>query len=113
MAENNTVPLGQAGTGAAFVLGRNTALDRYLQNQDYNAQVAQQDAILAQKQRQQQQQKANDDYIKNALDVKAGLVFPDINERAKAVMEKGKEIYQRGINPWQPYTGNDPKIKAE
>lgn len=113
MAEINTVPLGQAGTGAAFVLGRNTALDRYLQNRDYNAQIAQQEALLAQKQRQQQQQKLNDDYIKNALDVKAGLVFPDINERAKGVMEKGREIFQRGINPWQPYTGNDPKIKAE
>lgn len=113
MAENNTVPLGQAGTGSAFVLGENQALDRYLRNEDYNAQVARQSALLAQRAKAEADQQKLADYTKNALNVKAGLVFRDVDDQAKAVIEKGKELYQRGINPWQPYTGNDPNVRSE
>lgn len=113
MAENNTVPLGQAGTGSAFVLGENQALDRYLRNEDYNTQVARQSALLKQRAKAEADQQRLADYTKNALNVKAGLVFRDVDDQAKAVIEKGKELYQRGVNPWQPYTGNDPNVRSE
>lgn len=113
MAENNTVPLGRAGTGPAFVLGENEALNRYLQNEDYNTQVDRQKALLAQKAKQDQQKQLHEDYLKNALNVKAGLIFQDVDEQAKQVVEKGKALYQKGVNPWMPYTGNDPAVKAE
>lgn len=113
MAENNSVPLGQAGTGAAFVLGRNTAIDRLFQNEDYNTQLANQQALFAKKQLLAKQKEDQDNYIKNALNVKAGLVFPDINDRARSVTERGASLFQKGVNPWQPYTGTDPKLRDE
>lgn len=113
MATENSVPLGQAGTGAAFVLGENQALNQFLENQDYNAQIERQRALLAQKAAADAQKQLQDSYMKNALNVKAGLIFQDVDQNAQKVVEKGKELYQKGINPWVPYTGNDPKVKAE
>jgi len=101
---NNTVPLGQAGTGAAFLLGNSQAPNRFLENLDYNQQLAQQE----QARRLQQAQQIAKDWQTNQLKVDGGLYWqPEFNQRAQQHIEEGIKLRQMGINPFN-YNANDP-----
>jgi len=104
MADINTVPLGQAGTGSAFVLGRSKAADSVIETIDYNRKIAQQNELLKQKQAQQ----TASDWEKNALKVDGGLYWqPEFKKRYQQHLQDGIELRQLGINPFN-YNANDP-----
>jgi len=104
MADYNSVPLGQAGTGSAFVLGRSKAADQLVENIDYNRKVAQQNELL----RRQQAQQIATDWKTNALKVDGGLYWqPEFNQRYQQHMDKGIKLRQMGVNPFN-YNANDP-----
>lgn len=101
---NNTVPLGQAGTGAAYVLGDSDAANALIQNNQYNAAIAQKNALL----RQQQAEQLSKDWQRNALKVEAGQYWQnDFNSRFQNHLKKGVELRGMGINPYDA-NPNDP-----
>lgn len=93
---NNSVPLGEAGTGSAYLLPNSNAI-----NQAYNyidQQAEQQQQVQQQKQLAAQQLAAS--WQKNHLAIKGGTLFqPEINKRAQQVMDMGVELQKAGINP--------------
>lgn len=100
----NSVPLGQAGTGSAFVLGGSEAAQTLANTLDYNQKIAQQNALLKQ---QQAQQLANS-WRQNQLKVDGGLYWqPEFNKRYQQHMEKGIQLRQMGVDPFN-YNANDP-----
>lgn len=100
----NSVPLGQAGTGSAFVLGGSQAAQTLANTLDYNQKIAQQNALLKQ---QQAQQLANS-WRQNQLKVDGGLYWqPEFNKRYQQHMEKGIQLRQMGVDPFN-YNANDP-----
>lgn len=104
----NTVPLGQAGTGSAFVLGESQAANQLLNTIQNNRKVAQQQELL--KQQQAQQTAAN--WQKNQLKVDGGLYWqPEFNKRYQGHLEKGIQLRQMGIDPYN-FNPNDPNQAA-
>lgn len=104
----NTVPLGRSGTGGAFVLGESQAANNLLNTLEYNQQIAQQQEQL--KQQQAQQLAAN--WQKNQLKVDGGLYWqPEFNKRFQSHLEKGIQLRQMGIDPFN-YNANDPNQTA-
>lgn len=100
----NSVPLGRAGTGGAFVLGGSQAAETLANTLDYNQKIAQQNALLKQ---QQAQQLANS-WKQNQLKVDGGLYWqPEFNKRYQQHMEKGIQLRQMGVDPFN-YNANDP-----
>lgn len=104
MAEVNTVPLGQAGTGAAFVLQPSQAAQQLQQTLEYNQQIAQREQLLKQ---QQAQQLANS-WKTNQLKVDGGLYWqPEFNKRYQDHLQKGIQLRQMGVDPFN-YNPSDP-----
>lgn len=104
----NTVPLGRSGTGSAFVLGESQAANNLLNTLQYNQQIAQQQERL--KAQQAQQLAAN--WQKNQLKVDGGLYWqPEFNKRYQSHLEKGIQLRQMGIDPFN-YNANDPNQTA-
>lgn len=104
MATYNSVPLGQSGTGSAFVLGGSQAANQLQDTLMYNQQIAAQQERL----RQQQAQKIAQDWQQNALKVDGGLYWqPEFNKRYQDHLSKGIELRQMGINPFN-YNPSDP-----
>jgi len=104
----NSVPLGQAGTGSSFVLGRSTAADKLVDTLDYNRKVEQQNALL----RQQQAQQLAQSWKQNALKVEGGLYWkPEFDKRYQGHLEKGIQLRQMGIDPFN-YNANNPQESA-
>lgn len=102
--EYNSVPLGQAGTGAAFVLGQSQAAQNVAKNVLYNRKIEQQNALLKQKQAQQ----IANDWKTNSLKVDGSLYWqPEFNKRYQQHLDEGIKLRQMGINPWN-YNANDP-----
>lgn len=100
----NSVPLGQAGTGDAFVLGGSQAANQVIQDYEYNQRVAQQEAAL----RQKQAQDLANTWQQNALKLDGGLYWqPEFNQRYQQHLDKGIQLRQMGVNPWN-YNANDP-----
>lgn len=103
----NPVPLGEAGTGAAYILPQSTALagfNDYLDNQGVDRQKA---AVAKAKQAS--------DIAKNwkeaQLNIKGGTIFqPEINQRANHVMQMGMDLQKLGVDP-QGYS-NNPQTQA-
>lgn len=96
MAEYNTVPLGQAGTGNAFILGESQAANRFLSDQARNQAMAYQTALA----RQQQAQKDAALFAKNQLKLKGGTLWQeDISKLAQQDLNEGVALMQSGINP--------------
>lgn len=105
MAEYNSVPLGQAGTGSAFVLGESRAANQFVADQA----KAQQMAYQAQLAKQQQAQKDAALYQKNLLKLKGGTLWQDdINRLAQQDLNEGTKLMSQGINP-SSINWNDPK----
>lgn len=108
MAEYNSVPLGQAGTGAAFILPESQAANSLLETIDYNRQIEEQNRIL----RQQQAQQLAADWQKNRLKVEGGLYWqPEFEKRYENHLQKGIKLRQMGINPYR-INPNDPNQVA-
>lgn len=109
-ATYDSVPLGQAGTGAAFELGPSTAIQQgmdYLDQQQKDAQQAQANAKL------QAQQMAKD-WQANRVNIKAGTLWQsEINDKANAVMQLGLQLRQQGLDPAQYYTDPDKQAKID
>lgn len=104
--DGNTVPLGEAGTGAAYILPQSQAINQisdYLDKrtkdqQDAQAASAKQAASLAKTWQQ------------NRLNIKAGTLWqPEINAKVNDVMQKGIALRKAGIDPSQYY--NNPNIQ--
>lgn len=90
----NSVPLGQAGTGSAFLLGESQAANRYLQEQDYQRRLAEQ-------QRQRDAQQLAQDWQRNALKVEGGLYWNnEFNNRINDHIQKGIQLRNMGVNPY-------------
>lgn len=99
---NNTVPLGQQGTGAAQVLGPNRALQYFLQN---NQQT--QNRLLQEQQRFQQKQEAYDSaFQKELMGLNELAVAPmyqqDLSKLTNALIQQGAELRSKGVNPYNP-----------
>ena len=90
----NSVPLGEAGTGSAFLLGESQAANRYLQEQDYQRRLAEQ-------QRQRDAQQLAQDWQRNALKVEGGLYWNnEFNKRINDHIQKGIQLRNMGVNPY-------------
>jgi len=100
----NTVPLGQSGTGSAFVLGESQAANQLLDTLQYNQKIQQQQAL----QREQQAQQLAANWQKNQLKVDGGLYWqPEFNKRYQDHLQKGIELRQMGVDPFN-YNPSDP-----
>lgn len=121
MTDLNTVPLGQAGTGAAYILPQGSeAADRFLQNQDYNTRVAQEN--IDNKTKQAQLQRAADlkaaqvqaqSYKENAFKAKNGTLY---NNELMALQQKhiqqGSQYAQQGIDIYNPNPSDPEQMSA-
>lgn len=100
----NTVPLGQAGSGAAFELGDSQAANNLLNTIDYNQQVSQKNQQL----KQQYAQQIADSYKENQLKLKGGTLWqPEITKAADDYVNFGSQLKSLGFNPYSP-NPNDP-----
>lgn len=104
---NNPVPLGEAGTGAAYLLPNSTALagfNNYLDQQNEDQQRAQAGKMAHAKQIATNWKQAQ-------LNIKGGTIFqPEINQRTQRVMEMGMDLQRLGVDP-QGYS-NNPQTQA-
>lgn len=92
----NSVPLGEAGTGAAFLLPQSQAVNQVGAYIDSQEQENRRNALL----KQQQAQKLAAAWQANQLKIKGGTLFqPEINKRAAEVMQMGLDLQKSGINP--------------
>lgn len=102
----NTVPLGEAGTGAAYLLPQSQAV-----NQAYLGI----DQIQADKQanadaKVKQAQAVANAWKKNQLNIKGGTLYqPEINDRTSKVMQMGYQLQKAGVNP--NTVSNDPEVQ--
>lgn len=97
----NTVPQGNAGTGAAYLLGPNTALNQWMGSVHHAGQVRQQ--------RRAEQRANNADFRKNQLNITPGKLFnKELQELVGAHVQQGAEAMAKGINPYNP-NWNDPQ----
>lgn len=108
MADNsNPVPLGEAGTGAAYLLPSSTALSGF--NNYLDQQAEDQQRAQALKVAQAKQVAAN--WKQAQLNIKGGTIFqPEINQRANRVMQMGMDLQRLGVDP-QGYS-NNPQTQA-
>jgi len=104
MADYNTVPLGQAGTGAAFVLGGSQAANKFIQDMDASQRALAQQELL----KQQRAKQIAADWQKNQLKVDGGLYWQqDFDKRYQNDLDTGIKLRQAGVNPYN-YDVNDP-----
>lgn len=104
IGDNNTVPLGQAGTGAAFVLGDSQVANQFVANQARNQQLAYQNQLAREKQAMANAKLYQD----NQLKLKGGLLWQnDINALAQQDLNQGSQLMANGINPYR-LNYNDP-----
>ncbi len=110
MAEyTNSVPLGQSGTGSAFVLGRSQAADRLLQTIDYNNQVKQINAVKAQKELEQRQA----ELARSQIKFQAGNYWDnDLKKKYQEDFNTGVSMYQKGFSPERYDPNNQEQVKT-
>lgn len=106
----DTVPLGQAGTGAAYILpsGSNAA-DRLLETIDYNQKVKaqnQQNKIAAARQ-------MAESYRENAFKAKNGVLFnPELMALQQKHIQQGQEYAKQGFDVYNPNPNNASQMAA-
>lgn len=109
----NSVPLGREGTGAAQILGPNRALQYFLgQNQ------RQQDRLLGEQQRyQQQQERYNAQFNKQLMELgelaQSPMYSQDFAELTNQLMKQGGELMSQGINPYNPYQNETSRAAVQ
>lgn len=105
MDNYNTVPLGEGGTGAAYILPQESqAANRLLDTLDYNQKIDQ----LNQNNKQKQAEALAQSYKDNAFKAKNGTLF---NNELMALQQKhvqqGSDYAKQGIDIYNP-NPNDP-----
>lgn len=106
----NTVPLGQVGTGAAYVLGPNMALQQWMgavQQDNQQRQVERRDA-----KRQQQANFRDFNQRMAQFQPSSSMYRDDVNELLSQHMQKGAALMAQGKNPYNP-NYNDPEAIRE
>jgi len=106
MPDVNSVPLGEAGTGAAYILPQSQALAGFSNTLD---QIQANNAKAA-ADKQAQAQRIAQAWKQNHVNIKGGTIFqPEINARSNKVMSMGMDLQRQGVDP----TGysNDPKTQ--
>lgn len=106
MADYNTVPQGQAGTGAAFLLGGSKALQNWIAQDKKNKQVdaynKQQQGVYA--------KDLNASYIKNQIKDGTGLSWQnEIHGDISKLNDVASEYMSKGFNVYSP----DPRDKNQ
>lgn len=102
MADYNTVPLGQAGTGAAFTLGENRALP-----------IFQQQIEKGITQRELEAQKIAKSYRDNLLAASDGKLFAkELGALEQKHVEQGVEYRRQGFDIYNPDPNNAYQMKA-
>jgi hypothetical protein len=109
MADYNSVPLGEAGTGAAFILPQESqAANRLLDTLDYNQKIDQ----FNQNAKHKRAQDLANSYKENAFKAKNGTLY---NNELMALQQKhvqqGSEYGKQGIDIYNP-NPNDPNQMA-
>lgn len=99
---NNTVPLGQEGTGAAQILGPNRALQYALGKMQRD-----QDRLYQQQEQYQQRQRAYGDQFQKTLfemnELANSPMFQgDFAALTNNLVKQGAELRAQGINPYNP-----------
>lgn len=107
---DNTVPLGREGTGAAQILGPNRALQQFLSTNQNT-----QNRLLQEQQRFQQKQEAYDGaFQKEMMGLNELAVSPmyqqDLAQLTNALIKQGSELRSKGINPYNP--NQSPEAQA-
>lgn len=105
MAENNTVPLGQAGTGAAVILGEDNA------SQQFNRNLGQYNKMRQQLQAAEQQkaQQIAKSYRDNMLAAGDGKLFAkQLGDIEQKHLKQGMDYRAQGWDIYRP-NPNDPK----
>lgn len=104
----NSVPLGQAGTGAAYVLPESRALEGLIQNIEHNRKVG----LLNIQARKDMQAQTNKDFLDNQLKAKSGILFqPEIDQLTSAWNQKGSEMRMKNFNPFNPNIDDPEQVK--
>lgn len=105
MAENNTVPLGQAGTGAAVILGQDNASQQFNRNLGaYNQRQQQLQAL-----EQQKAQQIAKSYRDNMLAASDGKLFAkQLGDLEQKHLKQGMDYRSQGFDIYNP-NPNDPK----
>ncbi len=106
----NTVPLGQVGTGSAYVLGPNMALQKWMgdidQQRNMRMQADQHNASI---------NRSNyDAFNKRLSEIKpsSGMYRDDVNELISQHINEGARLMSQGINPYSVDYSNPDAVKA-
>lgn len=105
----NTVPLGQVGTGAAYVLGPNMALQQWMGN------VQQEQGMRLQaEQRNADINRRNFDAFNQrmaGLQTQSRMYRDDLNELLAGIVNEGAQMMAQGENPFSPDYNNPESIQ--
>lgn len=102
MAKYNSVPLGQAGTGSAYVLGENTALP-----------VFQRDIERQRLKREEQAQNIAKSYRDNILKASSGQLFSrELGDLEQKHIQQGYEFAKQGWDVYNPNPNNKAQMDA-
>lgn len=109
----NTVPLGQAGTGGAFILGPNRALQYALQQrQEREGRIA-----AGEQQFYQRQASYNNQFQKTLMEMgqlaETPMFQEDFAHLTNELVRQGGEMMARGINPFNPHQSDDSRSAVQ
>lgn len=106
---NNSVPLGQAGTGAAFILPRSTAAQNFGSQLMYYDRQRQ----LEEQRRLQQAQQLAQSYRDNMLKASSGRLWAnEIGKLEQDHIRKGMEYRAQGFDVYNPDPNDPNQMKA-
>jgi hypothetical protein len=109
MADYNSVPLGQSGTGAAFVLGQSQAANQLLDTIDNNQKVQAQQQLFD----KQQAQQIAKSYQDNLFKAKNGQLFSDeLRDLTNKHINQGIEYKKQGWDIYNPDPNNPQQMQA-
>lgn len=105
----NPVPLGQAGTGAAFLLPESGALNQYLANREQQRVLEAQQAAAQKK----AQLAVNKSYADNQVKVLPGQLFSgELNGLMQQHIDQGVKYRQQGFDVYNPDPTNQSQVDA-
>lgn len=109
MARYNSVPTGEAGTGAAYILPESRALNGLMENIAYNQKMG----LLNIQARREADAQMNKDFQSNQIKAQGGILFqPELDAAMQDWTHKGAELRMKHINPWNPNTNDPEQVKA-
>lgn len=109
MAGYNSVPLGEAGTGVAYLLGGSKALQRWMQRDDENAQIRKYNKT----QELQRRDQANKNYNANQIKGVPNQYWnAELNKYLNNWKEIGAKYMSQGFDPFNPNPNDQGQIEA-